>query len=438
MTETPAEEGKKPPLFARMAASAGRAIARASAHALRAAGAFAWVLLKAFGKFCMTVWHLAAALDSALWRAVKLLARRAFAGGAYAARLAARSFRGLIEWLPTRMGRAYSSLFGAFLVVMGLWVADLLRTAPAIEAAGSSLLRAPVDAEDPILARIEGRYVHLSEIEASARAGGFLRPEETLTPVTAFERGLVESYVEQRLLARAALSEGMQRSPAVARRVNAARDRVLAAAYMDAQVEVAVTPENVRRLYAAQADVTRIGDEVRARHIVVPTKEEADAIVAELAAGADFSALARQKSIDRATAPLGGEVGWFNRSQMTPDFSKAAFSAEKGAVAPPFHTEFGWHVLEVLDKRSGGTIPFAQVKGRIEDFLRMRTIDSALKTLEEESQVVYFRPETDAPVSTPPAPDLLDRPLDESGFVLPDATEPEGGAGDAPAEGLLR
>ncbi|MEO1137057.1 MAG: peptidylprolyl isomerase [Pseudomonadota bacterium] len=376
------------------------------------------MLFGALGKIAMTTWRLAAALDSALWRAVKLLARRGAVGAGYAVRIAAAAFRGLILWLPTRTGRAYSALFGAFLIVMGLWMVDLLRSAPAYNATGSALARAPVDEDDPILARIDGRYVHLSEIEASARSAGFLQDNETLTPMTAFERNLVSAYVEQRLLARAALDDGMQRAPSVSRRVNAARDRVLASAYMDAQVTDAVTPEAIERLYNAQADVTRLGDEVRARHIVVATGEEAEEIIALLQGGADFQALARERSIDRATAPLGGEIGWFTRAMMTPTFSRTAFSTEPGEISAPFETEFGWHIIEVLGRRSTSSVPFDVVRQPIEDFLRMRTIENALRALEEESQVVYFRPQEEvAPISAPP--DLSDPSLDDPEFSLP-------------------
>ena len=398
---------------------------RPLAAAARLAGGALMIALRAFGKFAMTTWRLAAALDSALWRAVKLLTRRALEGLAYAAALAAAAFRGLLLWLPTRTGRAYSALMGAFLIVVGLWMVDLFRAGPSQEAAGAALLRPPVDEQDPILARIEGRYVHLSEIEAAARAGGFLRPDEVLTPKTAFERGLVESYVEQRLLARAALDDGLQRSPGVARRVNAARDRVLAAAYMDAQVESAVTSETVERLYASQADVTRLGDEVRARHIVVADGAAAEEIAALGKSGADFAELARTRSIDRATAPLGGEVGWFTQGMMTPTFARAAFATKPGEVAPPFETEFGWHVLEVLDRRTTSAVPFSSVRDSIENFLRMRTIETALRTLEEKSQVVYFRPErNNAPASSTP-PDLLDPDLTDPGFSIP-GSEGEG------------
>jgi len=276
-----------------------------------------------------------------------------------------------------------------------------------------------VDEDDPILARIDGRYVHLSEIEASARAGGFLRPDETLTPGNAFERELVESYVEQRLLARAALDDGLQRSPTVARKVNAARDRVLAAAYMDAQLRDTVTPEAVERLYRSQSDVTRLGDEVRARHILVATGEEAEEVVALLKGGADFSALAKERSLDRATAPLGGEVGWFTRGMMTPVFANAAFSATPGELAAPFQTEFGWHILEVVDRRATSAVPFSRVRAPIENFLRMRTIESSLRDLEKKSQVVYFRPKEEDETPSAAPPDLSDPPLDDPEFTLP-------------------
>jgi peptidyl-prolyl cis-trans isomerase C len=400
--------------------------ARPVAAAARAMASSAMMFLRALGKIALTTWRLAAALDSALWRATKLFGRRALAGLAYTARLAGAAFRGFVLWLPTRTGRAYSAMSGAFLVIAGLWIIDVLRATPSLDT-DASVLRPPVDEDDPILARIEGRYVHLSEIEAAARAGGFLHPGEALTPRSAFERNLVASYVEQRLLARAALSDGLQRNPGVTRKVNAARDRVLASAYMDAQLQEKVTPDAVERLYSRQSDVTRLGDEVRARHIVVETGEEAAEIITLLEGGADFSALARERSIDRATAPLGGEVGWFTRAMMTPVFARAAFNTQPGEVAPAFQTEFGWHILEVLDRRSTDSVPFAQVKPAIEDFLRMRTIETSLRELEEKSQVVYFRPEPEMLTTSEP-PDLRDPTFVESEEAEPEDTDsPEDG-----------
>ena len=379
-----------------------KAAVRAAASAL---GAAAMMLLRAIWKLIITTWRLAAALDSALWRATKLIARKAVNGLFYVLGLVAEALRLVWLWLPTRTGRAYSAVCGVMLAVAVLAIIDELRSGPA-DADSQSLLRPPIDEADPILARIEGRYVHLSEIEAAARAGGFLRAGETLTPESAFQRELVRSYVEQRLLARAALDTGMQRSPQVLRRVNAARDRVLAAAFLDAQIQDAVSPETVERLYNSQRDVTVIGDEVRARHILVATGEEAEDVIRRLSEGGDFGAIARAESLDRATAPLGGEIGWFTRAMMAPGFSEVAFSTTVGELARPFQTEFGWHVIEVLDRRSTRAVPFSEVQDNIAEFLRLRAIDRTLRDLEEESQVVYYMPETGETDDTPPPPDL--------------------------------
>ena len=361
--------------------------------------------MRAIGKVIITTWRLAAALDSALWRALKLVLRNGAAAAAIAIGWAAAACRSLVLWLPTRTGRAYSAFSGVVLIIAALWIIDELRAGPSVDAGAPAAMRPPIDDDDPILARIEGRYVHLSEIEAAARAGGFLREDETLTPTSAFDRELVESYVEQRLLARAALDSGLQRTPTVRRRVNAARDRVLAASFMELRLRDAVRPETVRALFNATADVTRLGDEVRARQILVETGEEAQNITELLAGGAEFGALAREHSKDRDTAVRGGDIGWFTEAMMEPVFAKAVFAATEGEVAPPFQTEFGWHIIEVTGRRASKEVPFSSVKGSIEEYLRHETIDTTLNELEEENQVVYFRPdEEEAP--SPPPPDL--------------------------------
>ena len=386
---------------------ATRLVTRLAAHGLM-------VLLRAIGKVIITTWRLAAALDSALWRAIKLIAGIALEGLIYGLQLAGAALHNLFLWLPTRTGRAYSAIAGVFLVIFSLAIVDELRSASDLTAANAATLRPPIDEDDPILARIEGRYVHLSEIEAAARAGGFLRPGEALTPDTAFQRTLVESYVEQRLLARAALDDGLHRSPTVSRRVNAARDRVLAASFVDLRIQEAVTPDSIQRLYNEQSGVTALGDEVRARHIVVASEEEAKEIIKLLTGGAEFGPLARERSIDRATSSLGGEVGWFTQAMMTPVFANAAFSTKAGERAEPFETEFGWHVLEVTDRRSTSTVPMVDVRDGIETFLRLRTIDTLLRDLEQESQVIYFRPEGDDDVDEPLSPpDFSPPPLRE-------------------------
>lgn len=372
------------------------AAGRAMLAAMRAAARLVWravvLTVWAIGKTIATIWRLAGALDAALWQGAKLIALRSGRILALTMRLALEASRDFLRWLPSRSGRAYSAFSAFVLVIALLWIADELSISRRDGAGPGEANRAPVDLEDPILARIEGRYVHLSEIEAAARAAGALREEETLTPQTAFERQLVEAYVEQKLLSRAAMDEGLQRRPDVARQIGAVRDRILAAAFMEERIKTAVTEEAIERLYRRQADVTRLGDEVRARQIVVATQEDAEAVLEALKEGASFEDLARNLSLDRSTAAFGGDLGYFTRDVMTPELASAAFTTPVGELAAPFKTEFGWHVLEVLDRRPTNGVPLAAVKDNIGLFLRRRTITRTLDELKDENEVVYYRP----------------------------------------------
>lgn len=344
------------------------------------------------GKAVATIWRLAGALDSALWRGVKLGALTTGSAVGHSVRAAGSAIGDVFAWLPSRGGRAYAAASGVILVVAALWIVDEIRGAAPQSAAFEAIFRPPVDLADPIVARLDGRFVHLSEVEAAAKTSGQLLNDEELTVEAAFARELVRAYVEQRLLARAALDEGLQRDAAVAARLSAARDRILAASYMESRIEAAATPERIRRLYAGYKDLTWLGDEVRARHILVAAEADARAIVAALEAGGDFGAYARARSLDRATSPLGGEIGWFTKDMMTPSLAEAAFSTPIGSIAEPFPSNFGWHVLEVLERRPTSGIAFAAVEDNIRRFLTRRVIDDTLKTLKDDEDVLYFSP----------------------------------------------
>lgn len=389
-----------------LAQRSARAVARLVRAALRVFWGALVLAARGLAKLWLTTWRLASALDSALWRALKLLAARLWDGAMHGAALAGQVIHSLVLWLPTRTGRAYSAVSGIGLVIAGLWIADELRAGMKAEDAATFATRPPVDLQDPILARIGGRYIHLSEIIASARASGIIGETETLTPDSAFARGLVDLYVEQRLLARAAQDDGLHRTPLVLRRINAARDRILAATLIQSRLAETVTPETVERFYLSQRQITRLGDEVRARHILVASEAEAQEILHALRDGADFSALARARSLDRATAPLGGEIGWFSRAMMERRFADAAFSAEPGSIATPFETEFGWNILEIVDRRSTGAKPFDAVSEDIEEFLRLRLISDTLESLSDDNRVVYYRPERSGRETDATPPDL--------------------------------
>jgi foldase protein PrsA len=106
--------------------------------------------------------------------------------------------------------------------------------------------------------------------------------------------------------------------------------------------------------------------QVHARHILVATQQEAQAIKAELDKGADFAVLAKAKSIEPAAKTTGGDLGTFGAGQMVPEFERVVFSLPKGAISAPFQTPFGWHIAQVLE--TTGTAPdFAAIKADVRD-----------------------------------------------------------------------
>jgi peptidyl-prolyl cis-trans isomerase C len=109
-------------------------------------------------------------------------------------------------------------------------------------------------------------------------------------------------------------------------------------------------------------------EEVRARHILVDNEDEAKAIVDQLRAGGDFAAIAKEKSKDPGGAE-GGDLGYFTKDQMVPEFAEVAFKMYPGQLSNPVKTQFGWHIIKLEDKRTKQPPEFDKVKGQIEAFL---------------------------------------------------------------------
>ncbi len=118
--------------------------------------------------------------------------------------------------------------------------------------------------------------------------------------------------------------------------------------------KAAETEPEMHKVYDEAVKEMGTEQEVHARHILVETEEEAKAVEAELKDGADFAEEAKKKSKDPGAAN-GGDLGWFTKDQMVPEFSEAAFKLDKGQISDPIHTQFGWHIIKVEDKRAKPT-----------------------------------------------------------------------------------
>lgn len=350
------------------------------------------------GRSIGRVWRVAERVDSRLWYYVKSVLLALIGGINRLGEWILSAIVGFIRWIPTRAGLGYCSFFLATAIVTTLWIAEEIRTTElnirSARAADTSRL-APVDLEDPVMARVGGEYIHLSDIIAAAEGAGTLQPGEKLDLDSAFTRELVATYIDQRLLAQAAEGSGLDKTPGLDSRLTAARDRLLAAAYLDTVLKQSVTPEKVQKLYRAQADITNLGEEIRARHILVGSRAEAVAIMNALERGADFSTLARSRSLDRGTAPHGGDTGYITRDMVSEEFGRIAFAIPEGAISPPFRTTDGWNLVSVLEKRDTQPIALNAVEEDLERFLTLRTINATLEQLRSDFDVVIYKHDQD-------------------------------------------
>jgi peptidyl-prolyl cis-trans isomerase C len=125
---------------------------------------------------------------------------------------------------------------------------------------------------------------------------------------------------------------------------------------------------------------------VHARHILVPTEEEAKKIEDQLKKGADFAELAKKESKDPGASD-GGDLGFFTKEQMVPEFSKVAFELEPGKISDPVKTQFGWHIIKVEEKRARKAPDFDQVKPQIEQYVTRKAQAEYVAKLRETAKV---------------------------------------------------
>jgi peptidyl-prolyl cis-trans isomerase C len=147
-----------------------------------------------------------------------------------------------------------------------------------------------------------------------------------------------------------------------------------------------VTPELVEKMYQEEYAEGAQGQEYSASHILVETEEAAKEIKSELDNGADFAALAREKSTGPSSS-RGGELGWFGTGQMVPAFESAVLSLQPGEVSEPIETQFGWHIVKLHETRQKEAPELEEVRAEIEQKIRNQAVDARVKELTDAAEI---------------------------------------------------
>ena len=176
------------------------------------------------------------------------------------------------------------------------------------------------------------------------------------------------------------------------------RRRSLRDLYFDKTVKDTVSDAEAKKFYDSQVGSAKVDEEVRARHILVESKEKARELFEKVAYGTDFAELAKQNSKDPGSKDQGGDLGYFSRGQMVPQFEEAAFKLQKGEVSQPFETQFGWHILKVDDRRAGQVAPFDAVKERIVAAIIHQKAQQIAGDLRAKAKIEYIDPNMQTPL----------------------------------------
>ena len=250
-----------------------------------------------------------------------------------------------------------------------------------------ALLSAPTGVawseDDAVVARVNGVDIHESDIAFAEEEIGANIPR---IPPEQKRDYLINYLIDVIVLSQAANQQKIGDRPDIKHRLDFDHNRVLMEALLQDTGKAALSDDAEHKLYDEAIKQAKSEEEVHARHILVATEDEAKAILAQLKGGADFATLAKEKSKDPGAAD-GGDLGYFTKDQMVPEFAEVAFKLDKGQLSDPVKTQFGWHIIKVEDKRIKPAPTFDQVKPQIENYIARRAQSELVENLRKSAQV---------------------------------------------------
>lgn len=254
---------------------------------------------------------------------------------------------------------------------------------------------------DPVMVTVNGTPIRKSEVLIAAEDIGPGLPPQLQG---AARQDYVLSFLtDMTLLAQAAEAQKLDQTPAFKERMAYARTKALMEALMTVEAKKAVTDEAKHKTYDEFVKSAPAEEEVHARHILVDDEAKAKEIAKKAKAGEDFSKLAKEYSKDGADD--GGDLGYFTKDQMVPEFAEAAFKLDKGQISDPVKSQFGWHIIKIEDKRTKPVPTYAQVEPQLEQYLARKSQADLVTKLRSEAKVEKVgAPAAPAPAATPAAP----------------------------------
>lgn len=213
------------------------------------------------------------------------------------------------------------------------------------------------------LAIVNGKPVPSSRMQTFVQQ--FERQGQTVDET--MKQQIREEIITREVFAQEAVRRGLNATDSYREQMELARQSILIRALMDqVQSEVAAMGDAQLKAEYDKLTTSGAGAEYRASHILVKTEAEAKEVAAAVNQNPQmFAALAKKKSLDPGSGAQGGDLGWADAAMFVPEFSKAMTALKKGQISAPVQTQFGWHVIQLVDTRQAAFPPFESVKEQL-------------------------------------------------------------------------
>src|SRR3954469_1748909 len=258
----------------------------------------------------------------------------------------------------------------------------------------------PARADDPVLAKVNGSEIRQSDVTLAEEE---LAPSLAQMDPATKKDNVLSFLIDLKIVSKAAEDKKIENTDDFKKRLAFTRSRLLMDSLLATEGKSATNDDSMKKVYEEASKQITGEQEVHARHILVESEDEAKAVKEELSKGADFAELAKKKSKDPGASD-GGDLGFFTKEQMVPEFSTVAFALEPGKISDPVKSQFGWHIIKVEEKRSRKAPDFEQVKSQIETYVTRKAQADYVTKLREAAKVERMdKPEDAKPEAAKPA-----------------------------------
>lgn len=261
---------------------------------------------------------------------------------------------------------------------------------PAAEPAASGAVTETKPDPNQVVARVNGVDITRQEVIDSAAD----LPEQIRQQIDMVFPQLLNRYIGLKLLGDKGKADNLAQDPEVQKLMSEYETQAIRQVYVTRYLKEQVTDDAIKARYEEKLKNNPPPEEVRAAHILVKTEEEAKAIIEQLKGGADFAAVAKEKSTDKGSGANGGELGWFSKEVMVKEFADAAFAMKVDEFSQtPVKSQFGWHIIKLEERRTQPAPTLESQTEGIRGELSEEKVQELVKTLRTEAKVELLGPD---------------------------------------------